>query len=471
MRGKGLLSSLKWLYPGMRVKRWLLLIPVGLLLAILGVVLLVDMRIVDLLGIIGTGAFRWFGLQLTVPATKIPVGSGLVALGLLLIFVSLRQVVRSITSVVSPEAEGKLADVVFQRRYLAQGQRIVVIGGGTGLSTMLRGLKQYSSNLVAIVTVTDDGGSSGRLQREMGMLPPGDIRNCLVALADEEPLMTELFQYRFGDGIDGLDGHSFGNLLIAAMTRITGDFERAVKETSNILAIRGRVLPSTIENVRLQAELEDGTLAEGETNIVKAPQAIKHIMLHPSSVEPLEETLKAIELADCIVMGPGSVYTSVVPNLLVNGIAEAIAEVRCGEGLCLQRHDPAGRNRRLHGVRPRQGHNEALRAACIPVRAGEPKEAEQGHAGKIRQPGPDIRRARRDHNPGSGVQADRRRLHQPDRCRPPRPGEACSGDFQAALLVGPVSVLATTCIRKANAEVPLSNQSIWSERRFQLAAI
>ncbi len=159
---------------------------------------------------------------------------------------------------------------------------------------------------------------------EMGMLPPGDIRNCLVALADEEPLMTELFQYRFGDGIDGLDGHSFGNLLIAAMTRITGDFERAVKETSNILAIRGRVMPSTIENVRLQAELEDGTLAEGETNIVKAPQAIKRIMLHPSSVEPLEETLKAIELADCIVMGPGSVYTSVVPNLLVNGIVDAV---------------------------------------------------------------------------------------------------------------------------------------------------
>ncbi len=173
MRGKGLLSSLKWLYPGMRVKRWLLLIPVGLLLAILGVVLLVDMRIVDLLGIIGTGAFRWFGLQLTVPATKIPVGSGLVALGLLLIFVSLRQVVRSIASAVSPGAEGKLADVVFQRRYLAQGQRIVVIGGGTGLSTMLRGLKQFSSNLVAIVTVTDDGGSSGRLQRRDGHAAAG----------------------------------------------------------------------------------------------------------------------------------------------------------------------------------------------------------------------------------------------------------------------------------------------------------
>ncbi len=238
---------------------------------------------------------------------------------------SLRQVVRSITSVISPELQGRLADVVFQRRYLSQGQSIVVIGGGTGLSTMLRGLKQYTSNLAAVVTVTDDGGSSGRLKRDMGVLPPGDIRNCLVALADAEPLMTELFQYRFGEGEEALDGHSFGNLLIAAMTQITGDFERAVKETSSILAIRGRVLPSTIEQVRLQAELDDGTLAEGETGIAVAGKPIKHIMLHPSSVKPLDETLKAIETADCIVLGPGSVYTSIVPNLLVQGVVEAIS--------------------------------------------------------------------------------------------------------------------------------------------------
>jgi len=324
MRARQLFSSVKWLYPGMRVKRWLLLVPVGLAAAIAGVVLLANIRIVDVLGVVASEAFRLFGLRLDEPATQIPTGIGLIILGLLLIFISLRQVVRSITSVVSPEAQGKLADVVFQRRYLSQGQRIVVIGGGTGLSTMLRGLKQHTSNIVAVVTVTDDGGSSGRLQREMGMLPPGDIRNCLVALADAEPLMMELFQYRFAEGIEGLDGHSFGNLLIAAMTRITGDFERAVKETSNILAIRGRVLPSTIENVRLQAELEDGSFVEGETNIVKSPSPIKHIMLHPSTVKPLDETLKSLELADCIVIGPGSVYTSIIPNLLVQGIPEAI---------------------------------------------------------------------------------------------------------------------------------------------------
>lgn len=324
MRDRGVFSSLKWLYPGMRVKRWLMLIPVGLICAIAGVVLLANIRIVDVLGRVGTEAFRLFGLRLDKPAVQLPTGIGLIAVGLMLIFTSLRQVVRSITSVVSPEAEGKLADVVFQRRYLSQGHRIVVIGGGTGLSTMLRGLKHHTSNIVAVVTVTDDGGSSGRLQREMGLLPPGDIRNCLVALADEEPLMTELFQYRFQNGGDNLDGHSFGNLLIAAMTRITGDFEKAVKETSNILAIRGQVLPSTIEDVRLQAVLEDGSLVEGETNIVKSGRPIKHILLQPSHVAPLEETLRAIELADCIVLGPGSVFTSVVPNLLVQGIPEAI---------------------------------------------------------------------------------------------------------------------------------------------------
>jgi uncharacterized cofD-like protein len=324
MRARAFFSSFKWLYPGMRVKRWLLLVPIGLACAIAGVVLLANMTLVEALGPVTNQAFDLFGVDLTKPSTNVTISLALIALGLLLIFTSLRQIVRSITSVVSPEAEGKLADMVFQRRYLSQGKQIVVIGGGTGLSTMLRGLKHYSSNIVAVVTVTDDGGSSGRLQREMGMLPPGDIRNCLVALADEEPLMTELFQYRFANGDESLDGHSFGNLLIAAMTRITGDFEQAVKETSNILAIRGRVLPSTIDEVRLQAELGDGTLVEGETSIAKVTQPIRHIMLLPSQVSPLEETLRAIELADCIVLGPGSVFTSVVPNLLVRGIPEAI---------------------------------------------------------------------------------------------------------------------------------------------------
>lgn len=325
MSVNSLFSSLKWLYPGMRVKRWLLLIPLGVTAVIAGAVLLANMRIVDILGTVGRQAFTQFGIRLDKAATQVPLGIGLVLFGLLIIFISLRQVVRSITSVVSPELNGKLADIVYLRRSLAQGQRVVVIGGGTGLSTMLRGLKQYSSNISAIVTVTDDGGSSGRLTREMRVLPPGDIRNCLVALADAEPFMEKLFQYRFHEGIEGLDGHSFGNLLIAAMTRITGDFESAIKATSNILAIRGHVLPATVEAVKLQAELLDGSFVEGETKIVAAGQPIKHIMLSPSTVLPLDETLRAIEMADCLIMGPGSVYTSVVPNLLVKGIPEAIA--------------------------------------------------------------------------------------------------------------------------------------------------
>jgi uncharacterized cofD-like protein len=216
---------------------------------------------------------------------------------------------------------------------LAHGARIVVIGGGTGLSTLLRGLKEYTSNITAIVTVTDDGGSSGRLQREFKMLPPGDIRNCLVALADAEPLMQELFQYRFkaGNGKtdesdSGLTGHSFGNLLIAAMLNITGDFEEAIRQTSRVLAIRGRVLPSTTRHVSLKAELDDGSVVEGESTITAAGKRIRRMLLSEPNVEPLDEAIEAIRTADAIVIGPGSVYTSIVPNFLVEGVAQAVAE-------------------------------------------------------------------------------------------------------------------------------------------------
>ena len=325
---RSVFSSLKWLYPGMRVKRWLLLVPVGAFAIVLGVGLLARHAVIDYLDSAARVGFNLFGIDLREPTAFIPISAALILIGLVLIFVAIRQVIRSILSVINPGARDKLADLIFQNRYLAQGQRIVVVGGGTGLSTMLRGLKQYTSNIVAIVTVTDDGGSSGTLHRELGMLPPGDIRNCLVALSDAEPLMTELFQYRFDGGTGGLQGHSFGNLLIAAMTNITGDFERAVQETSNVLAIRGRVLPSTVQNVNIHAELCDGSLADGETNIVSSGQAIRHVFLTPADVRPLEDALHAIRLADAIVIGPGSVFTSIIPNLLVNGIAEAIEASR-----------------------------------------------------------------------------------------------------------------------------------------------
>jgi uncharacterized cofD-like protein len=198
------------------------------------------------------------------------------------------------------------------------------VGGGTGLSTLLRGLKDYSANITAVVTVADDGGSSGRLRREMGGLPPGDIRNCLAALADQEKLITELFQYRFRTG-DGLAGHSFGNLFLSAMSEITDGWEQAIATSSQVLAIRGQVLPATLSDVRLWAELDNGQRIEGESSISAAGGRIVKIGCRPSRPPALPSVLAAIREADFIILGPGSLYTSVIPNLLVPQIVEAIA--------------------------------------------------------------------------------------------------------------------------------------------------
>jgi uncharacterized cofD-like protein len=316
----------------MRVKRWLALIPVGLLLAIFGVIVLAQMQTFEVLDGLAVWLERRLNLLLTAPAVFLPLGSALLLAGLGVVLWAVIGLNRSVIGVVAPEHLDALPEVIHRRISLGQGARIVVIGGGTGLSTLLRGLKKYSSNLTAVVTMTDDGGSSGLLQKQMGgILPPGDIRNCLVALADAEPLMQELFQYRFatkGGEADGLSGHSFGNLLIAAMADITGDFERAVEETSNILAIRGRVLPSTVESVCLVGEMEDGREVTGETSIAHDPARIGRIRLCPDAPRPLPEALDAIREADVIVLGPGSVFTSVVPNLLVPEIRDALAQSR-----------------------------------------------------------------------------------------------------------------------------------------------
>lgn len=213
--------------------------------------------------------------------------------------------------------------------------RVVSIGGGTGLSSLLRGLKRYVQpvdglppiDLAAVVTVTDDGGSSGRLRRELDVLPPGDIRNCLVALSDDGDLLARLFQYRFTAG-KGLTGHSFGNLFLTALTHLTGDFAHAVKLSSEILSTGGRIFPSTDRNVTLEAELVNGKLVAGETKISRARVAIKTIQLRPKHCPPLPETLRSIEEADLITLGPGSLYTSVIPNLLVDGIPAAIRRSR-----------------------------------------------------------------------------------------------------------------------------------------------
>ncbi len=334
----------KWLRFGLRVKRWLVVGLFGIAVLVAGVDLMLLTQLSDLGDGLNQILYAQFGILLSQTNSAVAltyqvlIGLPLAAMGFLMFLYGLKNALASVTSAVAPAPNEPIVDTIWRRRQLAGGARIVVIGGGTGLSTMLRGLKEYTSNITAVVTVTDDGGSSGRLLREFNMLPPGDIRNCLVALADAEPLMQQLFQYRFepgkqekpgAEGSDsGLSGHNFGNLLIAAMLHITGDFEEAVRETSRVLAIRGRVLPATTRQVGLRAEFEDGTVVEGESLITAQKQRIARVTLTDPDADPLEESLEAIRTADAIVIGPGSVYTSVVPNFLVRGVAAAVTESR-----------------------------------------------------------------------------------------------------------------------------------------------
>ncbi len=323
----GSFSALKkWLYPGMHVKRWLVLATFGVLLITaggLGAALIGNMVVFDRLADVNNFFQRSIGQPVT--AVVVPLGLVLIAAGALCLGLGIWGLVRSISSAISPNSHKRLADVVYRNRYLQQGGNIVVIGGGTGLSTMLRGLKEYTSNITAIVTVADDGGSSGRLQKEFGMLPPGDIRNCLVALADAEPLMSEVFQHRF-NGQSALTGHSLGNLFLAAMTQLReGDFERAVKDAARVLAIHGSVLPSTTERVTLEAELADGSRVSGESSITRTGAPVVRVWLNPPAPRPVDDAITAIETADLIVLGPGSVFTSIIPNLLIPEITDAIA--------------------------------------------------------------------------------------------------------------------------------------------------
>jgi uncharacterized cofD-like protein len=313
----------KWLSPGLFVKRWLLLSASGFFLAVVGGAIWVKLTpIYRLLSIVA--GFLEF---ITTVVPSYISGPLVLLIGLFFVFWGQFRTVGSITEVFTRDRDEELVDMLLARRRLNRGPKIVVIGGGTGLSTLLRGLKVYSSNITAIVTVADDGGSSGRLRREIGVLPPGDIRNCLAALADEEKLLTELFQYRFVAG-DGLMGHSFGNLFLTAMSEITGDLEQAVAASSKVLAIRGRVLPATLSDVNLWAELEDGRVIEGESNIPQAGGKIVNVGCIPADPPALPAVVKAIEEAEYIIIGPGSLYTSIIPNLLVPEIREAIASVK-----------------------------------------------------------------------------------------------------------------------------------------------
>ena len=294
---------LKWFYPGIGIKRWIGLSTFGVLLLILG-----------------TANLRSEEFWVIQVLDAIVVISGIIIL-----ILGIKRMMRSFIAVFVPASKDSgLVDLLYQKKQLSRGPRIAAVGGGTGLSVLLSGLKEHSSNISAVVTVADNGGSSGKLRQQFDVLPPGDIRNCLVALADAPALMRDLFQFRF-DKNSEFSGHSFGNLFITVMTRLTGDFEKAIKETSKVLALRGQVIPSTLDNVNLVAFYKDGSSVVGEDKIPKALKQINKVALVPEHSLATPDALKALREAQIIILGPGSLYTSIIPNLLVRDIASAIA--------------------------------------------------------------------------------------------------------------------------------------------------
>lgn len=307
------LDFMTWFIPGLEIKRWLLLMFGGTIFLVFGAAILLELHpVYKLLEAVKSLAINF---------PPVYTGGAFIFTGIMFYAFGWKNVNRSIIQAIDPGAH--LLENLYIKRRLNKGPKIVTIGGGTGLNTILKGLKHITGNLTAVVTVGDDGGSSGRLREEMGVLPPGDIRNCIAALANEESLVTELFQYRFKNG-HGLEGHSFGNLFLTALCAITGDMVSAVKESSKVLSIIGRVLPSTLDDMKLYAEMEDGRVIFGESNIPEAGGKIKRLGATPENLTALGDVIYALKEADIIVMGPGSLYTSVIPNLLINEITETI---------------------------------------------------------------------------------------------------------------------------------------------------
>lgn len=310
----------KWFFPGLGVKRWFFVIIFAFVLISVGItplfgfdlsIYLTNEILAVLNNVFGTSSYLLLKF----------IASFMILTGILLTYYSLLKIRNELNTHITPH--GEILDLLYENRRSNKGPEVVAFGGGTGLSNLLRGLKKTSDNLTAVVTVADDGGSSGRLRDEMGILPPGDIRNCLVALADREPLMEKLFQHRF-ESEGGLEGHSFGNLYIAAMTEVLGDFEDAVRASSKILKIRGKVLPATNEDIKLGAIYHDEEKRIGESAIPVHNKEINKVFLYPENASTTPEVRESISNADVIVIGPGSLYTSILPNLLINGIVEEI---------------------------------------------------------------------------------------------------------------------------------------------------
>jgi len=304
---------LRWLYPGMRVKRWLGM--AFLSMALITLALLYAFGI-DLM------RFLYRSLPLTQSARYGLTGAALI-FGVAAFLFSILRLVRSVAIGVAPAAQDKVTSTVFRARVLERAPRVVAIGGGTGLSTVLRGLKQITANITAVVTMTDDGGSSGRLRDEIDVLPPGDVRNCLLALAEDETRFADYFQHRFNAPPE-IAGHSLGNLVLVGLAEATGGFDRAIEAMSHFLNVRGRVLPATLTKARLVAEYAGGETVEGESRIGTHGRRVERLSLSTSPVPAYERVLAAIAEADLILLGPGSLFTSLVPNLLVDSIAQAI---------------------------------------------------------------------------------------------------------------------------------------------------
>jgi uncharacterized cofD-like protein len=322
-------SLIRWLTPGLGIKRWLVLLLIGISILSIGIAQVIVL-------IYGNQALPPL-LQLLL-LRPVPVGIRLLiaaALGGALLVISLVNINRSLLAPYRQHQSGSIVDAIYSHQQRKRGTHVVAIGGGTGLPSVLRGMKHHTSNLAAIVTVADNGGSSGRLRRDLGILPPGDLRNNIAALADDEDLMTQLFQYRFSAG--ELDGHSFGNLLLTALSDITGSMEQALAETERVLAVQGSVLPATLDDVTLIGEVrlpDSQRLAtiQGEEEITKAGGQIERVYTAPANARAYPKSVQLLLSADLVVLGPGSLFTSILPSLLVNGIAEAI---RAGQALCV----------------------------------------------------------------------------------------------------------------------------------------